>query len=164
MQLKSGVRFELRNRTSNTHTEWSVDFYFGTSKDILALKMDHDLLACLLKEVPSVMRIEVDAVLSDISNFLVEADLENMQRVWSHRGVGGTRPFMLLDELDRAGIHLIKVIQKETKVAVSVVETAIAAAFGTEKSPVGVAKLERNAPVIAAGLLIGSAANTVPGY
>ena len=161
LQLKSGVRFELRNRTSSTHTDWSVDFYFGTSKDILALRMDHSLLACLLKEVPSVMRIDVDAVLSDISNFVVEADLENMQRVWSHRGVGGTRPFMLLDELDRAGIHLIKVIQKETKVAVSVVETAIAAAFGTEKSPVGVAKLERNAPVIAAGLLIGSAANKV---
>lgn len=161
LQLKSGVRFELRNRISDVHTEWSVDFYFGTSKNILELQMDSALLAKLLQEVPRDMRIDVDATLSGITDYLDKADLENMQRVWSHRGVGGTRPFMLLDELDRAGAHLIKVVQKATNVAVAVVETAIAAAFGTEKSPVGFAKLERNAPVIAAGLLIGSAANKV---
>jgi DNA (cytosine-5)-methyltransferase 1 len=157
--LKSGVRFELRNRIADDQTEWSVDFYFGTSKNIITLQMDDGLRNRLVKVLPTGLRRGVDAVLTGLSNYVAEADVENMQRVWAHKGVGGTRPFMLLDELDRAGKHLIEVLQSKPEVAGAVVEAAISARFGSDRPVVGLAKLGRNAPLIAAGLLIGSTVN-----
>lgn len=159
LQLKSGVRFELRNRVVNGRADWAVDFYFGTSKDIIAVRMDGALGARLLKETPRPLRPQIVAVLSGVSNYVAEADIENMQRVWTHKGVGGTRPFMLLDELDQAGQALIDVLRPQTDVSKALVETAINTVFGNKKPAVGLAKLGRNAPLIAAGLLIGSAVN-----
>ncbi|MCS0495588.1 DNA cytosine methyltransferase [Ancylobacter sp. MQZ15Z-1] len=160
LQLKSGVRFELRNRIVDSTADWAVDFYFGTSKDIIAVPMDGALLIRLLKVVTTGLRPKVEAVLSGVSTYVTEADIENMQRVWTHRGVGGTRPFMLLDELDRAGTRLIEVLQPEPMVAAAVVDAAISLVFGDDKPLVGLAKLVRNAPLIAAGLLVGSTVNS----
>jgi DNA (cytosine-5)-methyltransferase 1 len=159
LQLKSGVRFELRNRVADGHTDWAVDFYFGTSKDIIALPMDGVLGSRLLMLTPGALRTKVEGVLTRVSNFVAEADIENMQRVWTHKGMGGTRPFMLLDELDHLGRELIEVLQPEIKVSAALVDAAIDAVFGDDKPTVGLAKLSRNAPLIAAGLLIGSTAN-----
>ncbi|WP_421935411.1 DNA cytosine methyltransferase [Phenylobacterium sp.] len=159
LQLKSGVRFELRNRFADGQTEWSVDFYFGTSKNIIALQMDHALRTRLVMAIPARLRREVETALAGVSTYVEAADIENMQRVWTHKGVGGTRPFMLLDELDQAGKGLVEVLQSEPEVSRAVVDAAITARFGDDRPAVGLAKLGRNAPVIAAGLLIGSAAN-----
>jgi len=159
LQLKSGVRFELRNRVTDGRADWAIDFYFGTSKDIIAVRMDGTLGARLLKVVPRALRLKIEAVLSGVSTYIAEADIENMQRVWTHKGVGGTRPFMLLDELDQAGQELIEVLRPETEVSATLVNAAISAVFGDNKPKVGLAKLGRNAPLIAAGLLIGSTAN-----
>lgn len=161
LQLKSGVRFELRNRIVDNRADWSVDFYFGTSKNIIALQMDGVLRTRLLRVIPVGLRRKVEAVLSGVSTYVADADIENMQRVWTHKGVGGTRPFMLLDELDRAGDCLIQVLQTDPKASGAIVDAAINAAFGNDKPVVGLAKLERNAPLIAAGLLIGSTANSM---
>ena len=159
LQLKSGVRFELRNRVTDGRVGWSVEFYFGTSKDILSVRMDGALGRWLLQVAPKALRSKVEGVLSTVSAYVAEADIENMQRVWTHKGVGATRPFMLLDWLDQAGRELIYVLQSETEVSASLVDAAISAAFGGDKPVVGLAKLGRNAPIIAAGLLIGSTAN-----
>src|SRR3546814_7994991 len=43
LQLKSGVRFEFRNDHSGADVRWEVAFYFGTSKEILSLVLDHSL-------------------------------------------------------------------------------------------------------------------------
>ncbi|MDF2995120.1 MAG: dcm [Xanthobacteraceae bacterium] len=161
LQLKSGVRFELRNRSVGGWTNWSVNFYFGTPKNIIALQMDEDLRIHLSKVLPSSLRRRVDALLAQVSTYIGEADIENMQRVWTHKGVGGTRPFMLLDELDRTGQRMVELLQSEPEIAGAVIDAAIAVRFGDERPVVGLAKLGRNAPIIAAGLFIGSSANTM---
>jgi DNA (cytosine-5)-methyltransferase 1 len=160
LRLKSGVRFELRNRSVGSSTEWSVNFYFGTSKNIIELQLDGGLHTRLTKVIPCSLRRCVEALLDEVSAYIGKADIENMQRVWTHKGVGGTRPFMLLDELDRSGQRMIEVLQSKPEIACAIVDTAIEAGFGDQRPTVGVAKLERNAPVIASGLLIGSSANT----
>lgn len=159
LQLKSGVRFELRNRVGDGKTDWAVAFYFGTSKDIIELPMDGALRGRLLKVVPKRLRAKVAAVILAISTYVTEADIEHMQRVWIHKGVGGTRPFMLLDELDRAGACLIETLKPEPVIASALVDAAISAVFGLGKPLVGLAKLRRNAPLIAAGLLVGATVN-----
>lgn len=159
LQLKSGVRFELCNRKVGSQIDWSVDFYFGTSKKIIELQLDGGLRSILSQVLPFGLRQRIDPFLAEMSAYVMEADIVNMQRVWSHKGVGGTRPFMLLDELDRAGQRLVAVLAHEHEIARAIVDAAIAAKFGDEPPMVGLAKLGRNASVIAAGLLIGSSAN-----
>lgn len=159
LQLKSGVRFELRNRFVYDQAYWSVDFYFGSSKAILAIEMNADLGARLSNEIPAELQPRIEAVLSGVSAYVKQADIPNMQRVWAHAGVGGTRPFMLLDELDQAGQELIRILQPEVEVSVALVDAAIKAVFGDNGPAVGLAKLRRHAPLVAAGLLIGSTAN-----
>jgi len=159
VQLKSGVRFELRNRSTGGTTEWSVDFYFGTSKNIITLQMDAGLRTSLTKLLPSDLRGEVETVLGEVSTFIADADVENMQRVWAHKGVGGTRPFMLLDALDEAGERAAGILRSDPDIARAVVDAAVTVRFGDERPKVGLAKLLRNAPVIVAGLLVGCAAN-----
>lgn len=159
LRLKSGVRFELRNRFVDKVADWSVDFYFGTSKDIIALKLDGALGDRLLKATPPTLRTQIEARLSELCVYVAEADVENMQRVWTHKGVGGTRPFMLLDELDHAGRALIEILLPEPTVSLGLVDTAIDTTFGEDLPAVGLAKLRRNAALIAAGMLIGSAVN-----
>jgi len=161
LQLKSGVRFELRNRFINGNALWAVDFYFGTSKDIIALQMDGALGKRLLKVTPRALRPKIELVLSGISTYISQADIDNMQQVWTHKGVGVTRPFMLLDELDRAGKRMVEVLQSEPVASVEVVEAAINLVFGDDAPAVGLAKLRRNAPLVAAGLLIGSVVNSL---
>lgn len=159
LHLKSGVRFELRNRMVNGRMDWAVDFYFGTSKDIVTIRMDGALGDRLRKAIPRALRPQIDGVLFDIAKYVAEADIDNMQRVWTHNGVGGIRPFMLLDELDQAGQALINVLETEAEASKKIVDTAINTVFGDERPTVGLAKLGRNAPLIASGLLIGSAVN-----
>jgi DNA (cytosine-5)-methyltransferase 1 len=161
LQLKSGVRFELRNRFLDGTDHWGVEFYFGTSKDIVSMQLDSILYSHLLRVVPDILRPEVDVALSDLTNYVSFADIENMQRVWTHRGVGGTRPFMLLDELNRAGTALTDVFRSNPEGAVAVLNEAIDSVFGDDRPQVGLGKLGRNAPLISAGLLVGSAVNSI---
>jgi DNA (cytosine-5)-methyltransferase 1 len=159
LRLKSGVRFELRNRFIEGQTEWSVDFYFGTSKNIIAVQMDDTLRTHLAKVLPRRLCQEVGLILASVSTYVAEADIKNMQRVWTHKGVGGTRPFMLLDQLDQAGEKLVEVLRSEPETSAAVVDATMAATFGSDGPTVGLAKLGRNAAVIASGLLIGCMVN-----
>jgi DNA (cytosine-5)-methyltransferase 1 len=161
LQLKSGVRFELRNRLLGGTNHWAVEFYFGTSKKIISMHLDSNLYSHLLQVVPELLRPEIDVALSNLTDYVSSADIGNMQRVWAHRGVGGTSPFMLLDELDRAGTALIDVFRSDPKGALAVLNEAIDAVFGDDRPEVGLNKLGRNAPLISAGLLVGSAVNSI---
>ena len=59
----------------------------------------------------------------------------------------------------RAGACLIEALKPEPVIASALVDAAISAVFGLGKPLVGLAKLRRNAPLIAAGLLVGATAN-----
>lgn len=162
LQLKSGVRFELRNRFEKDTCRWVIDFYFGTSKEIMSVSLDRALQARWASTFPQGWPSSVARVLSDLSAYLADADLQNMQRVWCHQGVGLTRPFMVLDELDALGRRLSRVLMEHPPLAQEIIDQAIGFAFdGTPAPPPGLAKLARNAATIAAGMLIGSSANVI---
>lgn len=162
LQLKSGVRFELRNRIEKDGARWVVDFYFGTSKEIMTVPLDRKLQARFDSAFPEGWPSSVVKVLSDLSAYLTDADLQNMQRVWCHQGVGLTRPFMMLDEFDAMGRTLSRALTEHPRLAQSIIDQAIGLAFdGAASRPPGLAKLARNAATIAAGLLMGSSANAI---
>lgn len=161
LRLKSGVRFELANDTNNDHTEWKIAFYFGTSKSILSLPLDDSSYSRILQELPNDLRELIRAELALLSHYISRADINNMQRLWSHNGLGLTRPFMLLDQLDQRGARIIEILSGHEILAQTLVGQAILSGYGEKKAfglP-GLQKLARNAPLILSGLLVGALAN-----
>lgn len=161
LQLKSGVRFELANRVAARPITWGVDFYFGTSKSIIALDLSAGLQRRLLQILPAELIERVAPALEGLHGFLKAADLAGMQRVWSHRGPGVTTPFMFLDQLDAVGSSLTSILIGQEVLAQWALGEIISAQYGHEEARrlPGLGKLARNAPIILAGLLVGSATN-----
>lgn len=160
LRLKSGVRFELVNVPSESYTTWQIAFYFGTSKSIQTLPLDDSLYLMLIQKFPDELSEKIRAELSQLTDFIRHADVINMQRLWSHSGLGLTRPFMLLDQLDEIGTCIINTLQEDEILAQSLISQAIASKFGEKASKLpGLSKLARNAALIVSGLLIGSLAN-----
>ncbi len=153
LRLKSGVRFELSNLGS-TDRSWSVQFYYGTSKDIRSILLDQHLYKRLMKSLPTELRSAVTTHLGVAVDFLAEADLKNLQGLWSHRRPGGTRPFALLDMLDSVARELRQLTSQE----IPVVEDVLREILGSGVA-VGRQKLERNAPLVLSGLVLGAAVN-----
>lgn len=160
LRLKSGVRFELVNVTTASPTEWKVAFYFGTSKSILSLHLDDSLYSRILQGLPRDLCEKIDAELLQLMDFMRRADVTNMQRLWNHNGLGLTRPFMLLDQLDESGTRIIEILSSYEILAQTLVGEAIWAEYGEESLKLlGLNKLARNAILILSGLLVGALAN-----
>jgi DNA (cytosine-5)-methyltransferase 1 len=161
LRLKSGVRFEFTNVIMPKLVRWEMRFYFGTSKDIRTIDLTEDSTLELLLRVPQEICAELGAEVDRLSNFVARADLGRMQGVWSHRNLGGTRPFDVLDRLGEAGAAITALLEQvRNEVSLRAVSDTLANQYGTEvqKLP-GLAKLHRNAALIHAGMIVGVTAN-----
>ncbi len=160
LRLKSGVRFELANAFNGDQTDWAVSFYFGNSKSIQSLQLSSSLHDALLRELPPKVAKAIAPHAKALSEFLRDADVAHMQALWSHKGVGRTRAFMLLDELSETGRKIISALAGAEITSQRLVTAAIKAQYkkGTDALP-GLAKLSRNSSLILAGLIVGSLTN-----
>lgn len=164
LQLKSGVRFELGNQISEKAVSWSVSFWFGTSKSIQTIPLNFKLAERIRTELSDTLQTRLVDPLARFANFLDEADIPNMQTLWSHRGPGKTRPFMLLDELSDVGDQVKKVLMQQEQDAKTILMSILAEIFQESLQNIpGIPKLLRNAPLILAGLMVGSLANEALG-
>jgi len=160
LRLKSGVRFDLANSFRQAIATWEVSFWFGSSKAINSIQLNSQLYNRLVQELPPHVLRLLDAQFEELKAFIHDADLGNMQNLWSHRGPGVTRPFMLLDAISNAGERAKDVLLNHEAIARKLVSAAIAFEYGTKSEALlGTAKLFRNSALIAAGLLCGSLSN-----
>lgn len=160
LHLKSGVRFELANSQRKDQLGWQIAFYFGTSKEIKSLRLDTATERIVQSKLPVRLRARVHSVLGEAEAYVTAADVANMQRIWSHRGVGRTTPFMLLDQLDAYAVRLTGLLRSSEHAIKYAIGEAILAQYGADAFQLpGLAKLARNAPVVCAGLLLASRAN-----
>ncbi|BBD01449.1 DNA (cytosine-5)-methyltransferase 1 [Sphingobium sp. YG1] len=160
LQLKSGVRFELANNCTGDIVTWGMAFYFGTSKAIHSIPLSEETAGCLDLAASPALKAAVAPCLERIRHFVENADIANMQSVWTHRRPGGTRAFMLLDQLDETGSAMAKVIASHSGEASRLIEAIILHHHGASATALpGLAKLARNSATILAGLLIGSTVN-----
>lgn len=162
LQLKSGVRFELKNEFARGVARWRISFYFGTSKDIQSISLDEGLERRLSRQLTAAVSVEIRPHLDKLKAFVSNADIANMQALWAHKGLGETRAFMLLDAIDEAGAHIGRGLANHAALARSLVEKALLhGKDGRYQDLPGSAKLARNAPLILAGLIIGSVVNGI---
>jgi len=160
LRLKSGVRFELANSFVADRVAWRVAFWFGTSKSIQTLMLDDRVHQQVLADLPTELANALSDPLARLAGFIRKADIANMQALWSHHRLGGTRALMLLDELAEVGELVKATLATDEAAARRAVTMAIEREY-QEKVPdlPGVAKLLRNASLILAGVIVGSLAN-----
>lgn len=160
LRLKSGVRCELRNFQKSNSVGWEMALIFGSSKSIHELPLGGNLAEVITSSLPVHLLIPVRNELSVLRGFIRRADVDHMQDLWSHRGPGGTRPFMVLDEIDNAASRIIPMLSSFQSGAQQVIKDVLERTFRRNaRSLAGLSKLSNNAPVIVAGMMIGSVAN-----
>jgi DNA (cytosine-5)-methyltransferase 1 len=160
LRLKSGVRFELRNVRDNDNMNWEVAFVFGSSKSIQTLSLSTHQCSQILSCLPPETRSFVKGEMMKFGQYVRLADIPHMQDVWSHRGPGGIRPFMFLDQMDQLGRALIPIIAEHDGIAQLAVMQVVKSEYKRGIAElVGLEKLKRNAPLILAGIVIGAYAN-----
>ncbi|HYB99740.1 MAG TPA: DNA cytosine methyltransferase [Candidatus Limnocylindrales bacterium] len=160
LRMKSGVRCELRNVQKSNMIGWKIALVFGTPRFIYELPFDPSLfdrmLPCLADRTAAKLKTRLDSVRTLIRT----ADVAHMQDVWSHRGPGGLRPFTLIDKLSDAAQDVIDLLARNEALARQILAASLDKSFGRKsKTLAGAAKLSRNAPVVLAGILIGTVAN-----
>jgi DNA (cytosine-5)-methyltransferase 1 len=155
LHLKSGVRFELNNGARRGPLDWHVRFVFGTSKRIQHLRPDGRLKDTILSKLPGPHVDQIESLLDDLAALLRPMNFHHLQAVWCHQGPGETRPFMLLDTIDRAAAELqqlLKPVEDGTRV---ILHSVLATTGYADRA----AKLMRNSGTVIAGLLTGGLAN-----
>lgn len=161
LRLGSGIRFELTNNAQTGQITWSIDFVFGTSKSIHSIRPagnDMERLRILLG-VEAARAIHSTTL--DLTNALRGLDIPHLQAVWSHRGPGATRPFMLLDLLDTYGVKLRTILSchaSECKRALLIFADAYS---NLERKHLSSHKLIENSVTVIAGLVVSAVMNEV---
>lgn len=160
LRLKSGVRFELSNKGRNGEIEWSVKFFFGTSKSIQTLDLNANIAASVLSFLSDDDFSLVSTTLSELKASLRVADIKNMQALWAHRGPGETRAFMLLDLLNDVGSDVRRTLDKSDFEYDDLINTILVDQLGEKSDDLpGIPKSIRNSDLILAGILVGATAN-----
>lgn len=159
LRLKSGVRFELSNNAHESAIDWHVLLVFGTSKAIRKFRPTSTVEALALENLSDSSKRSIDTIIGSAKGSLSKVDVSHLQAVWSHTGPGSTRPFMLLDMLDEFSHDLIKVLKANSDECWRVLSVLLSQSLG-EDTISGTAKLLQYAPVILAGMIVGSCANT----
>jgi DNA (cytosine-5)-methyltransferase 1 len=159
LRLKSGVRFELSNDAHGTAIDWHVMLVFGTSKAIRKFRPPSTLEALTLGTLSEASKRSIDAIIRNAKASLSKVDVSHLQAVWSHTGPGATRPFMLLDLLDEFAGDLICLLEKNPDECRRVLSVLLSQSLG-EDTISGTAKLMQYAPIILAGMIVGSCANS----
>jgi DNA (cytosine-5)-methyltransferase 1 len=157
LRFKSGMRFELSNSFANDVPEWKVRFFFGSSKKIQEINLGTELLdeirqvrggkACVAKA----MKIIVES--GDIVDSLNPTKLQD---AWIHKSNDSIRPHDLVDAIGRVAALLVD--GDYGKMSSSVVSGIMA----SRSKPPGFQKVERYAPAVFAGFLVGSLINEWP--
>lgn len=137
LRFGSGVRFEL----SNTEGEWRIRFFYGSSKQILAINLD--------KKVENELSEHIEPLMSDFDLTLpTKLSSKTLQIGWTG---GENHPFKILDHLGSLGCNIEKKLSQLNH-SESILDSIMP--LKLNKS------LKNNAIKTIAGLYLGSKFNT----
>lgn len=156
LRLGSGVRFDLSNGRDGS--EWSIQFFYGPSKDVQALTPDGAMLRSLrksplLRPAFREARKRFDA----IDARLTDHPPDQLQLAWSWRSVGAG-PFELVDLLGDLAAVLQKTIMRTPHVVGRSPKDIVIAILEShsEAKLARARKITEHAAVILAGFVVAS--------
>ena len=156
LRFGSGMRFQLKN--SKDYPFWSVQFFYGNSKDIRNLELNTNLLSGLKKlEIWKRLEAPYAKGRDRLTKLLNATDHKHLQQVWSRKG-SGVGPFEVSDNLgDWANDIIATGLDREALITfvLNTLSDNSTIALGTFSR-----KIEANAEAVFAGLIVGSWFNT----
>lgn len=160
LRLGSGIRLELNNNSRSGQIDWHTKFVFGTSKSIQSIQPGNDDAKHILTLLDA-EGVQLGSILDDFANELRRLDFAYLQAVWSHRGPGATRPFMLLDMLDDHSKTLLGALAPHKEACIAALKAIANELDNSVAHHLNSKKLSQNATVVIAAFLIGSTANRI---
>lgn len=156
LRFGSGMRFELKN--SREHPFWSVQFYYGNSKDIRNLELNTSLISSLRKlKFWKILEAPFTNGQARMSNLLESTDHKLLQLVWSRKATG-IGPIEVSDALGEWANELASASLSKDEIDQIVLQIV----SDTSSVPIGTfsRKIEEHSAAVFAGIIIGSWFNT----
>lgn len=155
LRFKSGVRFELSNESVPGEISWSVGFYFGDSKNIQRIDLNDGLLSKIQHHpLLANSRKQIATTRDAVRACLLRTNSQELQDTWTHVSIKGTHPFDIVDRLGRLSSELEQSFENQAGASSVLLEVLL----DRER---GINKILRHANAVLAGLIVGSAANSV---
>ena len=155
LRFKSGVRFEFANRIKNKFG-WSVQFFFGNSKEIHSLNLDKEMLYFVMSQDLSInTKSEIKKIKNYLATEFSKTNATNLQNVWSHKTTDGIHPYEIVDIIGVAAKALTDLFNTKHSEVLSVVKSVLEC----KGTPTGSDKLLKHASAVLSGLIVGSIAN-----
>jgi len=146
LRFGSGVRFELSNKSIKNEINWSVRFFYGSSKKIQSLNLESRDISNTISEIFS----ECYKDLIGLKRVLDKLSSTKLQNVWIHKNMDSIHPYELLDTL---GDHVEILQNKIEKLDYedSIVDSLFNGPFNK--------KLKVNKSLFLTGIIIGNFVN-----
>ncbi len=160
LRFGSGVRFDLKNHHDKEtgNTKWSMNFFFGNSKNISQVPLDSRLEKQITEKVPFVRSGKVKQELKAFQKFLDGIDAIKVQRKWANLEKQTMGPIEMIDTIalyvDRMTALLDAQNEKQAKPASDFVEQYFNKENVNDKR-----KLLKHVNRILTGMLLGAALN-----
>jgi len=113
LRFGSGVRFQLKNHFKRNKTKWVVEYFFGSSKNIMEIKLDKPLFDGCSKFLN---KDKLNKLLNQQS-WRGDIDFDNLQQVWIRKSKGKS-PFKVLDQLGSIAEKIEKLIEDKKNVKI----------------------------------------------
>ena len=156
LRFKSGMRFELSNAFEEDQPRWSVNFYFGNSKNIGEIVLDQTLLETLKRRRAFAKHLAVlEASLEPLQQLVLSTNAWLLQNTWTHIEAESTHPFAVVDSLGQATAEAIACLSTHEESADKIVENLLIE-IG---NPAGTSKVLKNSTEVLAGLFVGASFN-----
>lgn len=149
LRLKSGVRFELSNCTTEKSINWKTRFFFGNSKDTREIDLDEKLLKFLGKK-KYIAAILDDPKLLKICNLVSSHSPLDLQNAWSHQNKTGLHPYVLVDEIGLAASEIKEALESNGPSNIGVIDEILS----KMKAPPGSNKMRKHATSIVSGMIL----------
>ena len=141
----SGVRFELSNKHIDDICEWSVKFFYGSSKKINQVIFTDKTYKEILK-ILKTQSINLDTEISEITNYSKSISSKKLQQKWTHKYQEYTHPYQVLDKISELGLILKKGLSN-----IEISDLELTSITGNNLN----SKLFDNKHLIISGILIG---------
>ena len=113
LRFGSGVRFQLNNYFKKNKTYWVVEYFFGSSKNIMEIKLDK----YLYNDCSKLFNKDQLNKLLDQQSWRDNIDFDNLQQVWIRKSKGNS-PFKVLDQLGSIAKKVDKLIEDKKNVKI----------------------------------------------
>jgi DNA (cytosine-5)-methyltransferase 1 len=155
LRFGSGMRFDLTNKANRLGVSWTVEFFFGPSKDIRTIKIDRELISRIQKRKKLLAAwLRTKAQLAKSKKAFSRFNSGEMQRHWAEKVRNGQHPFKVIDIIGEEAQSLSRRLGKVDQSALSDFVVEAAAPKSNRKSTVSADKLRKHALKIFCGLLV----------